>query len=143
MVSAYPDPPSFYTHFTKANLTALRKHRTTLNLPASAPIPASSLPTESPLQYLIPPPMPTDGSYWSFAEHWQFPERHPKLEDFGIQRLFSDNEEVSGPKRVIELRRMIKSLLLSFLELVGVMAVNPQEVGGSLPRQRAALMCAV
>lgn len=133
MVSAYPDPPNFYTHFTKENEAALRRHRAGLQLPAGAPVPPDSLPADSPLQYLVPPPLPETGSYWSFAEHWQFPERHPRLEDFGIQRLFSDDESVSGPKRVIELRRMSKSLLLSFLELVGVMAINPGEVRSLTP----------
>ncbi|KAA8910557.1 MED7 protein-domain-containing protein [Sphaerosporella brunnea] len=128
-ISTFPDPPPFYTHFTPSNQATLRAHRSTLGLSASAPIPASSLPADSPLQYLLPPPPPLPENYWSFAEHWTSPERHPSLEEFGIQRLYSteDEDEVAGANRVVELRRLSKSLLLSFLELVGVMGVNPEE----------------
>jgi mediator of RNA polymerase II transcription subunit 7 len=131
-ISTFPDPPPFYTHFTPANQAALRQHRASLSLSASDPIPPSSLPADSPLQYLIPPPPPPTGNYWSFAEHWTSPERHPSLEEFGIPRLYSqeDDEEVAGENRVVELRRLSKSLLLSFLELVGVMGVNPELVSG-------------
>ncbi|KAF8534137.1 mediator complex, subunit Med7, partial [Trichophaea hybrida] len=126
--SAFPDPPNFYTHFTSANITALRSHRQSLNLGPTDSIPADSIPTSSPLHYLIPPPLPSSGSYWSFSEFWQTPERHPSLEENGITRLYSEtDEEVAGANRVVELRRLSKSLLLSFLELVGVMAVNPED----------------
>jgi mediator of RNA polymerase II transcription subunit 7 len=128
-LSAFPDPPNFYTHFTPANLAALRSHRQSLNLGPTDAVPASSLPASSPLHYLLPPPPPASGSYWSFSEFWQTPERHPSLEENGITRLYSEaDEEVAGANRVVELRRLSKSLLLSFLELVGVMAVSPEDV---------------
>lgn len=155
-LSAFPDPPNFYTHFTRENQAALAAHRRSLNLGPADPTPPASLPADSPLRYLVPPPPPKNGSYWSFAEFWQTPERHPSLEENGITRLYSDPDPIAaagvgagtrtatgaglqdeeaavsvspaGANRVVELRRLSKSLLLSFLELVGVMAVNPEDV---------------
>jgi len=125
-LSAFPDPPNFYTHFTPANLSSLRSHRRAHNLSTSDPIPPDTLPPDSPLHYLLPPPPPPSGNYWSFSEYWQTPEIHPTLESHGIQRLYSSSSS-TPPSHVLELRRLSKSLLLSFLELVGLLSVSPEE----------------
>jgi mediator of RNA polymerase II transcription subunit 7 len=126
--SAWPDPPYFYTHFTEENLSALRAHRQLLNLGTNDPIPKESLPRDSPLQFLIPPP-PATGDWWSFTDQWSVEERNVDLEYAGIETLY--DQEVEGPsgaQRLVELRRLSKSLLLNFLELCGLMSLNPQLV---------------
>ncbi|KAI5778417.1 MED7 protein-domain-containing protein [Geopyxis carbonaria] len=118
--SAFPDPPPFYKHFTPENLTA-HKSRTATSTP---------LPPDSPLSYLTPPPLPPSGSYRTFGEHWTFPARHPTLEENGIPRLYDASAaSPSSPTRMIELRRLTKSMLLSYLELVGVLGFAPGEFG--------------
>jgi hypothetical protein len=58
----------------------------------------------------------------------------PSLEEQGITQLYSlsglDTESGSGnhADRAFILKRIAKSLLLNFLELVGVMSVNPEQV---------------
>ncbi|RPA96641.1 MED7-domain-containing protein [Choiromyces venosus 120613-1] len=121
--SAFPPPPTFYTHFTEENLTALKSHR----LEDGSLPPADSLP--EPLCYLVPPPPPA-GSYRAFGEEWMVPERYPSLEEAGIRQLYPPTSSSSaaanggGDKgkeltldRTIELRRLSKSLLLNYLEL--------------------------
>ena len=56
----YPDPPPFYTHFTPANVAHVAKLRD-----EAADLSSSELPHE--LQFLVPPPPPSDGNYRSFG----------------------------------------------------------------------------
>ena len=136
--SAFPPPPTYYTHFTEENLTALKSHR----LEDGTPPAADSLP--EPLCYLVPPPPPT-GSYRAFGEEWMVPERYPSLEEAGIRQLYPptsvaataaangggggvDKGKELTVDRTIELRRLSKSLLLNYLELVGVMGMAPEQV---------------
>ncbi|PUU82468.1 MED7 protein-domain-containing protein [Tuber borchii] len=135
--SAFPPPPTYYTHFTGENLTALKSHR----LEDGTPPAADSLP--EPLCYLVPPPPPT-GSYRAFGEEWMVPERYPSLEEAGIRQLYPptsmaataaangggggvDKGKELTVDRTIELRRLSKSLLLNYLELVGVMGMAPEQ----------------
>lgn len=56
-------------------------------------------------------------------------ERNVDLEYAGIETLYDQEvEEPSGAQRLVELRRLSKSLLLNFLELCGLMSLNPQLV---------------
>ncbi|KAG0640776.1 MED7 protein-domain-containing protein [Tuber brumale] len=136
--SAFPPPPTYYTHFTEENLTALKPHR----LEDGTLPPADSLP--DPLCYLVPPPPPA-GSYRAFGEEWMVPERYPSLEEAGIRQLYpptsmaavaaanggggggADKGKELTVDRTIELRRLSKSLLLNYLELVGVMGMAPEQ----------------
>ncbi|KAI5814537.1 MED7 protein-domain-containing protein [Pyronema omphalodes] len=130
--SAWPDPPYFYTHFTEENLSALRAHRQLLSLGTNDPIPKETLPRDSPLQFLIPPP-PATGDWWCFTDQWSVEERNVDLEYAGIDTLYErEAEGPSGAQRLVELRRLSKSLLLNFLELCGLMSLNPQLFGVKL-----------
>ena len=117
--SAFPEQPPFYLHFTPENLAAL----------ASDPPPdPSTLPHDSPLHYLTPPPLPPNNTYWSFGAFWQYPEQHPTLESASIRKLYTTPDDLlSSPNRTIELRRLAKSVLLCFVELVGLVAIAPEE----------------
>jgi MED7 protein len=48
---------------------------------------------------------------------------HPTIEDLGVEKLYP--EPVDRSK---ELQKMARSLLLNFVELIGILGVNPGEV---------------
>lgn len=52
------------------------------------------------------------------------------LEDSNIENLVSHDGDIDGKHvdRAFELKRLAKSLLLNFLELMGVMGMNPEQV---------------
>ncbi|KAG0136126.1 MED7 protein-domain-containing protein [Tuber indicum] len=105
--SAFPPPPTYYTHFTEENLTALTSHR----------LDDSTLPPDDTLTMV--------------------PERYPSLEEAGIRQLYpptsmaavaaanggggggADKGKELRVDRTIGLRRLSKSLLLNYMELVG------------------------
>lgn len=138
LTAAFPPPPKYFTSFTPENLAALK----TLRKPDGTLPPADELPEE--LQVLVPPP-PPEKRYRAFGEPWTLPEIYPSLEDAGIQQLYpspsSDSqngkEKESSLDRTLELRRLSKSLLLNYLELVGVMGIAPEQVCLYPPIDRA------
>ncbi|KAI5807914.1 MED7 protein-domain-containing protein [Peziza echinospora] len=133
--SAYPPPPPFYKHFTPENIAALQEHR-------KNGTPEDQIPKE--LQYLIPPP-PPQRIYRSFGETWMIPDVLPTLPQMGITQLYTDptttstdsittspapataSTTTSPPSntRALSLLRLSKSLLLSYLELLSLLSVNP------------------
>lgn len=66
--SAFPPPPPFYKFFTTENLQLLK----------------SGNPLENPeikrtLQYLVPPPAPTEGAYSNFGDVWPVSPPNPRF----------------------------------------------------------------
>lgn len=53
-----------------------------------------------------------------------------RLEDSNIENLVGTDGDRDGKQvdRAFELKRLAKSLLLNFLELMGVMGMNPEQV---------------
>lgn len=125
--AAFPPPPKYFTSFTSENLAALKE----LRKPDGTLPPTEELPEE--LRVLVPPP-PPEKTYRAFGETWTLPEIYPSLEDHGIQQLYPSSgsqngkEKESSLDRTLELRRLSKSLLLNYLELVGVMGIAPEQV---------------
>ncbi|KAK6333284.1 Mediator of RNA polymerase II transcription subunit 7 [Orbilia javanica] len=123
--SLFPTPPSFYTHFTPANQEKLKEFQTAAKDNEDDENASKELPEE--LVCLIPPKPPTD-KYQSFGQIWTLPERHPTLQELNIPQLFPEpNDESYNVDRAQELRRLSKSLLLNYLELVGIMGISPEE----------------
>ena len=122
--SAFPPPPPYYKYFTSENLQWL----------SSGDVP-NSLEKRKELQYLLPPAPPSEGVYSTFADVWpvstcptysmlmiQVPERLPSLTELRVRQLYPDGEALD---RTAELRALNKSALMNYLELVGIMGVDP------------------
>ncbi|KAF3207139.1 Mediator of RNA polymerase II transcription subunit 7 [Orbilia oligospora] len=122
--SLFPAPPTFYTHFTPANQEKLKEFQAAAKNDEDENA-SKELPAE--LVCLIPPKPPTE-KYQSFGQIWTLPERHPTLKELNIPQLFPEpNNESYNVDRAQELRRLSKSLLLNYLELVGIMGISPEE----------------
>jgi len=79
----------------------------------------------------------------------QITDRLPSLEDQGIRQIYpsqprppvlSDTDGTQSEwtqDRAVILRKMAESLLLNFLELVGILAISPSEVGALNPGRDA------
>lgn len=117
--SVFPAPPKYYKYFTKENLEELEKYKDDDDNIKEDDLPQS-------LSHLIPPKPPVDTQYRSFGNVW-----HPNqsdlqsLEDAGIDQLYSPITNSSD--RIWELRKLLKSLLVNYLELTGIMSISPEK----------------
>ncbi|KAI1374426.1 MED7-domain-containing protein [Hypoxylon crocopeplum] len=130
--STWPPPPPFWRDFTPENvarINELRKEeaeREEIKDPST--IRLEGLPREQ--RNLQPPAEPADGVWRVFGDTYRLKDELPRLEDMGIRRLFPNPEErdTNGQHldRVLILKRLAKSLLLNFLELIGLLSINPE-----------------
>lgn len=73
----------------------------------------------------------------------QFNDKIPQLEDMGIPQLYKTSALPSGEDsqiKILALKKLLKSLLLNFLEVVGVMSVAPQEFSTKVEHIRTILI---
>ncbi|KAK8063245.1 Mediator of RNA polymerase II transcription subunit 7 [Apiospora saccharicola] len=150
ITSTWPHPPPFYKDFTADNLARLadlkRERAETSNPPSnSTPKPDSKdgddllsqrltgLPPN--LSNLQPPLPPDEGAWRIFGDPYRLVQPLPKLEEGGEIRpvvanggLLADGERDDKHfDRATVLKRIAKSLLLNFLELVGVLGQNAMD----------------
>ncbi|CAH0051244.1 unnamed protein product [Clonostachys solani] len=139
--STFPNPPSFWQDFTPENLTRieqLRKSFAEANPTRDVPIRLSDIPDS--LINLQPPAEPKDGKWRVFGEPLSLDDKLQTLEEGGITNLAPthpsrqgdnatpsslDRRDVPRADHALELKRLIKSLLLNFLELAGTLSINP------------------
>lgn len=130
--SLYPPPPPYYRFFTKENVTAFeawkRGHENDMEVDdqdkerADLPLPSGEL------KLFIPPKPPAGPYYHGFGNLWSFEDKLPSLKELGWTQLYGDDEVLeSSQRKTKELHKLVKSLLLNFLELVGVVSVDPQQ----------------
>ncbi|TKA80289.1 hypothetical protein B0A55_03029 [Friedmanniomyces simplex] len=134
MKAPFPTPPPFYKHFTKDNLTLLRRLRKEAGISTDrshtddGPHPdldILSLPPE--LRYLIPPPPPTELTMHTFGFPRSLAAPPPTLTDLpGITRLYPSHPSVllNPQAHLISLAR---TQLTTFLTLIGNLSQNPAE----------------
>ncbi|OAX82422.1 hypothetical protein ACJ72_03233 [Emergomyces africanus] len=135
VTAAFPPPPPFWKHFTSQNLKKLeeckqqqeKKLRSKQTWTPEA-LRMLELPPE--LRFLVPPKAPTSGSYSLFGESQSVSINLPSLQDQGIEQLYpsppSGEENALPPNHRFYLLKISKSLLLNFLEFIGVLALCPE-----------------
>ncbi|ODQ78926.1 hypothetical protein BABINDRAFT_162585 [Babjeviella inositovora NRRL Y-12698] len=120
ITSLYPPPPPYYKFFTDENLEKLE----------------TGAEPQGDLKFLVPPSPPGGETYRSFGNIWHFEDKIPSLSEMGMVQLYDTECDTSLPAqntdqlkstiRVTELKKLLKSLLLNFLELVGILAVSSE-----------------
>lgn len=139
IAASLPEPPPFFQHFTPSNIEKLASLRNSQPEKSShddgtKQIRLLDLPPE--LQFLQPPVPPTEerGKFRCFGDVYYIKEDLPSLEDMGVEQVYTPpltplsqtNSQSSQTQhdRAFILKRLAKSLLLNFLELVSIMASN-------------------
>ncbi|KAK3940456.1 mediator of RNA polymerase II transcription subunit 7, partial [Diplogelasinospora grovesii] len=129
VTALYPDPPPFWKFFTADNIARFddlkQEYADQHGVDVAQITYVPDLPEE--LTYLQPPPEPAEAKWKLFSE--QQTEELQSLETAGITRLGPLTEVDADGKhidRAFELKKIAKSLLLNYLELMGVMSLNPQ-----------------
>ena len=122
----FPAPPPFFKSFTTSNLDQLRKLRKT-SAKEGTDLDILALPPE--LRYLIPPTPPTEGEWRTFAETHHDPPQEASLEAAGIEQLYplTEDAKLNPQPHLIALAR---SLLTTFLALMGVLSRDPEQFLG-------------
>ncbi|EGV64607.1 Mediator of RNA polymerase II transcription subunit 7 [Yamadazyma tenuis] len=117
LISAlYPPPPLFYKYFTSENLQKLKECQ------------SDDKPIEGELKFLVPPSQPPGTHYRGYGNIWSFEDKLPKLSEMGYTQLYEDTDDQSaGSNKITELHKLMKSLLVNFIELIGIMHINPSE----------------
>ncbi|KAK2761578.1 Mediator of RNA polymerase II transcription subunit 7 [Arachnomyces sp. PD_36] len=144
VTAAFPPPPPFWKHFSSANLEKLeelKKEECSKNNKENpktlSPADLRSLPLPPELRYLVPPEPPQSGFYNLFGEAQSVSTNLPSLTEQGIEQLYPSpptTQEGGSPplNHAYYLLKISKSLLLNFLEFVGVLSVEPQEFQSKL-----------
>ena len=117
--SAFPAPPPFYKSFSPSNLNRLQDH---LESVGAAPLNtfnptdpiASSLPDTtslpSDLRNLVPPSIPSDGTYTTFET---------------VHAVKPTTSESAPPPTQAHLVELLHRILLKFLHITHVLAIDP------------------
>lgn len=109
--SLYTPPPLFYKYFTDDNVEKVAQGS-----------------QEGELKFLIPPAKPPGTHYRGYGNIWSFEDKLPKLSEMGYTQLYEDtNQTQNSQVKINELHKLLKSLLVNFIELIGVMTKNPED----------------
>lgn len=121
IAALYPPPPPYIKYFSEENLAKLASENESQR-------DGESQTDNNELAYLVPPPVPADGRYRAFGSVWHVKDELPDLASMGMTQLYRGSSEGAASSyqdKIRELHRLLRSLLLNFLELTGVLSVNP------------------
>ncbi|KAL2855979.1 MED7 protein-domain-containing protein [Aspergillus pseudoustus] len=142
--TAFAPPPPLWKHFTPGNVKkleeikkeALREGNGKPRKKDWSPAELRSLTLPPELRFLVPPEIPS-GTYSVFGEVQNLSTALPSLEEQGINQLYPSspkpgpNGEPAQPAQPLNhayyLLKISKSLLLNFLELIGIMSITPDQ----------------
>ncbi|KAL2001285.1 hypothetical protein VTN02DRAFT_1952 [Thermoascus thermophilus] len=150
LTAAFPPPPPFWKHFTPEAIQKLeeikqqaaqKEGRKPNKKWSPAELRALDVPPE--LRFLVPPEIPSSGYYSVFGELQSLSTALPSLKDQGIEQLYpsppateAGDTSPSRPARPLNhayyLLKISKSLLLNFLEFVGVLSIAPEQFESKL-----------
>lgn len=139
--STYPNPPDFlWRDFTPENVSRYddltkkwREDHPEADSQDTILIP--DLPND--LRHLQPPPEPTEGVWKLYGDRFTLKDELPTLEEMGVPRLVpsasqptpaSHSSSDANRERALNLKRLAKSVLLNFLELIGAASINPEGI---------------
>lgn len=132
LASTFPNPPSFWKDFTPdrvARIEELRNSFAGAGDQSASAVRIPGLPQE--LANLQPPMEPADGRWRVFGDQYMLDDKLPTLEGQGIANLPKLNlpasKDAKHYDRAFELKKLVKSLLLNFLELSGTLSRNPAD----------------
>ncbi|KAL4760586.1 mediator complex subunit MED7 [Aspergillus foveolatus] len=143
--TAFAPPPPLWKHFTPENLQRLEKIKKEASKVEDgrpkkkewSPAELRSLKIPPELRFLVPPEIPSE-QYSIFGEVQNLSTALPSLEEQGITQLYpsspkpdAKSEDSSQPAQPLNhayyLLKISKSLLLNFLEFVGILSVAPEQ----------------
>lgn len=134
----YPSPPPFHLFFTDENVQQYKD----LILEGRTPEEISQI---KDIRFLIPPQQPDGETYRSFGDLWWFQDKVVGLKESGITQLYDDgdgddDENLLSPRRIEQLKKLTQSLLINYLELLGIFAANPSLVSKKIEEIRIILI---
>lgn len=125
--SLYPPPPPYFKFFTQENLNKVDSWKKEQDQEESSPEDPRKVP-EGELQFLIPPEQPSGTHYRGYGNLWSFEDKLPSLKEAGWTQLYKEEDElITSQTKIEELHKLMDSLLLNFLELIGSMSVDPSK----------------
>ncbi|KAL4779782.1 MED7 protein-domain-containing protein [Aspergillus varians] len=137
--TAFAPPPPLWKHFTPENVRKLEDVKKEASKGEDGkPAELRSLTLPSELRLLVPPEIPSE-QYSVFGEVQNLSTALPPLEDQGITQLYpsspkpgangeSASQQPAQPlNHAYYLLKISKSLLLNFLEFVGILSVTPEQ----------------
>jgi len=148
--SLYPPPPPYVKFFTNENLNRLEQWKSQNNPHESSAVEPlqdgtgtgdgdgngsastekdqNSLVPPGELRFLVPPSPPQGTHYRGYGSVWSFEDKLPSLKESNWQQLYSDDDEsITSDTKIQELHKLMDSLLLNFLELIGIASVDPSK----------------
>ena len=142
-LAPFPQPPAYlWTQFTQDNVAKMADLRDKYEAASGQTLTAASvLPADAPvpeqLAVLQPPTPPDTGRWRVFGQLYSMGDQLPTLEEQGVPRLGAAIPSAAAEKdahasKVFELKKLSKSLLLNFLELIGILSTNPHDAADKL-----------
>ncbi|KKK25504.1 hypothetical protein ARAM_002065 [Aspergillus rambellii] len=145
LTTAFAPPPPLWKYFTPENVKRLEEAKKEASKGDDgkprkrkwSPDDLRSLTLPPELRFLVPPEIPTSGQYSVFGEVQNLSTALPSLEEQGITQLYpsspkhdASHESSAEPAQPLNhayyLLKISKSLLLNFLEFVGILSITPE-----------------
>lgn len=142
--SLYPPPPPYYKYFTDENVEKLAQWKKS-NQGTRSAVSRSDSENENgtgeeqhgnetgaevtgELKFLVPPKPPLGTHYRNYGNVWSFEDKLPSLKEMGLTQLYQDEDStITSRAKIEELHKLLDSLLLNFLELIGVVSIEPEK----------------
>lgn len=122
--SLYPPPPPYHKFFTQENKRKLSEWEIEQKQQRGD---ETAIPPGE-LRFLVPPKQPDGTQYRGYGNIWLFEDKLPSLKDSQWEQLYVDDDEnITSETKIKELHKLMNSLLLNFLELIGVLSIDPSK----------------